>query len=111
MLDRCSRPAKKHLHEHVLPSVSTKWYDLGLELLDPKDENKLDVIENDSKTEGVEICCKKMFNKWLEYENNVSWDQLVKAIRKIGLNHAASEIEKLFKGKSTAHIAIASYYT
>ena len=93
MLDRYSRPAKKHLHEHVLPSVSTRWYDLGLELLDPKDENKLDTIEKDSKTEGVEICCKKMFNVWLNYDN-ASWDQLIKAIRKIGLDHAASEIEK-----------------
>ena len=86
------------MHEHVLPSVSTKWYDLGLELLDPKDEEKLDITEKDSKLEGVEICCKKMFDMWLKYDN-ASWDQLVRAIRKIGLNHAASEIEKLFKGK------------
>ena len=93
------------MHEHVLLSVCTRWYDLGLELLDPKDEAKLDTIEKDSKIEGVEICCKKMFDKWLEYDN-VSWNQLIQAIRKIGLKHAASEIEKLFKGKIMHMISI-----
>ena len=99
MIDRYSRPAKKHLHEYVLPDVCTRWYDLGLELLDPEDENKLSAIEKDNKTEGVQTCCKKMFDEWLEYDD-VSWDRLVKVIRKIKLNHAASKIEKLFMSKS-----------
>ena len=93
----------------MLPSVSKRWYDLGLELLDPKDEDKLGTIEKDSKLEGVEICCKKMFDKWLE-RDNVSWDQLVQAIRKIGLNYLASEIEKLFKGKIMHMISICIGY-
>ena len=93
----------------MLPSVSKRWNDLGLELLDPKDEDKLSNIEKDSKLEGVEICCKKMFDKWLEYDN-VSWDQLVQAIRKIGLNHLASEIEKLFKSKIMHMISICIGY-
>ena len=105
ILDRYSRPTTKDLLEHVLRSVSTKWFDLGLELLDPKDEYKVDTIEKNSKSEGVETCCKKMFVEWLKYDN-ASWDQLVRAIRKIGMNYAASEIEKLFKSKSI-HV----YYT
>ena len=83
----------------MLPDVCTRWYDLGLELLDPEDENKLSAIETDSKAEGVQTCCKKMFDEWLKYED-VSWGKLVKVIRKIKLNHAASKIEKLFKSKS-----------
>ena len=83
----------------MLPDVCTKWYDLGLELLDPKDDKKLSTIETDSIKEGVEKCCKKMFAEWLNYKN-ISWDKLVQAIRKIGLNHTASQIEKLFEGKT-----------
>ena len=82
----------------MLQAVCTKWYDLGLELLDPKDEKELDIIGANSKAEGVRACCKNMFNKWLENES-VTWDQLVKAVRKIGLKHAASEIEKLFESE------------
>ena len=86
----------KQLKEHVSQSVCTRWFDLGLELLDAKDEQKIGIIEASHKMEGVQTCCGKMFETWLLYDN-ANWDQLVKAMRKIGLNHAASEIEKLFK--------------
>ena len=90
----------------MLGEVCTKWYDLGLELFDTKDERKLGIIEENNKIHGVEKCCTKMFEKWLEYDDaHVSWDILVKAIRKIGLHHLASQIEKLFMCK-TMHIII-----
>ena len=82
----------------MLPDVCTRWYDLGLELLDPEDENKLSAIETNYRKDGVQICCKEMFDEWLDYDD-VSWDILVQAIRKIKLNHAASKIEKLFESK------------
>ena len=83
----------------MIPSVCTNWFNLGLELFDPKDENKVDIIETSDRIHGVETCCRKMLDEWLKYDN-ANWDQLVRAIRKIGLNHAASEIEKLFKCKA-----------
>ena len=83
----------------MTPSVCTDWYNLGLELLDPKDEKRVDIIETNYLIHGVETCCRKMFDEWLKY-GNANWDQLVRAIKKIGLNHAASEIEKLFKCKA-----------
>ena len=98
-LVRHGRPTKSQLREHVIPSVCTRWYDLGLELLLTKDEKELDIIETNSKIEGVQICCRKMFDKWLDYDN-VSWDQLVQAMRKIGLNHAATKIVELFTCKA-----------
>ena len=76
----------------MIPSVCTKWYDLGLELLHTADEQEVDIIETNNKIEGVQTCCRKVLDKWLTYDN-VSWDQLVQAMRKIGLNHAATEIE------------------
>ena len=65
------------------------------------DEKKVDVIETNDLIHGVETCCRKMFDEWLKYDN-ASWDQLVRAIKKIGLNHVRSysEIEKLLKCKA-----------
>lgn len=83
----------------MIPSVCTRWYDLGLELLHAKDEKELGTIETNNKIHGVQICCREMFEKWLDYDN-VSWDQLVRAMRNIGLNHAATQIERLFTCKA-----------
>ena len=85
--------------------VCTEWYDLGLELLDSKNEKVLDIIETNHKIEGVQICCRKMFDEWLK-SDNVSWDKLVAALRKINQHHAASEIEKLFKSQTTCMITV-----
>ena len=90
--------------------VCTEWYDLGLELLDSKYERELDIIETNHKTQGVQICCRKMFDIWLLKCDNVSWDKLVAALRKINQHHAASEIEKLFKSKTTGMITVVISY-
>jgi len=41
----CDRPVLRDLVNHVVPSVANYWYDLGLQLLDPKYENELNIIE------------------------------------------------------------------
>ena len=87
----------------MTPLVCTKWYDLGLELFHTEDEKEVDIIETNNKIEGVQTCCRKMFDKWLEYDN-VSWDQLVQAMRKIGLNHTATIIENLFTCKAITYV-------
>ena len=95
-LMRYSRPSMKDLNKHVIPLVATRWYDLGLELLETKHERELDTIEKDSKVEGAKTCCRKMFSKWLETQsNNASWDQLIQAVKNIELNNVASDIEQL----------------
>lgn len=42
-------------------------------------------------------CCEEMFAKWLEIEENASWDQLLKALRSpsVQLIHFASQIEQM----------------
>ena len=89
------RPVMRDLNKHVVSLVATKWYDLGLELLDPKHERELEIIEKDYKMEGTKICCRKMLSKWLETGDDTSWDQLIEAVRAIQLNEVASNIEKL----------------
>ena len=95
-LIRHSRPSMKDLNKHVIPLVATRWYDLGLELLETKHERELDTIEKDSKVEGVKTCCRKMFSKWLETQSDdASWDQLIQAAKNIELYDLANNIEQL----------------
>ena len=98
----------KDLNKHVIELVATKWYDLGLELLETKYEGELDTIEKDSKAEGSKTCCRKMFSKWLETQSDgASWDQLIQAVKSIGLNKIASDIEQLLlQGEYTCYRSI-----
>ena len=79
---------------HVLPSVATRWYELGLVLLDTKYQNELAIIEADNKND-VGVCCRKMFTKWLNTDELASWDKFMKAVRIIQLNNVANDIEQL----------------
>jgi len=47
----CDSPVLRDLVNHVVPSVANHWYDLGLQLLDPKYENELNIIEGDAKND------------------------------------------------------------
>ena len=97
----------KDLSKHVLPIVATKWYDLGLELLDPKHERALDIIE-ENFTCDVERCCRKMFSKWLETCDDASWAHLIEAVRTIELNEVASNIEQLVLQGERVSVQIAA---
>ena len=79
---------------HVIPSVATRWYDLGVVLLQPKYENELNTIEADVRNDAV-TCCRKMFSKWLNTDELASWDKLIKAVRIVQLNNVANDIEQL----------------
>ena len=91
-LTRYSRPSMRDLNKHVIPLVATKWYDLGLELLETQDERELEIIDTNYRNDVV-TCCRKMFSKWLEKKS--SWDQLIQAVKNIKLNNVANDIEQL----------------
>ena len=94
-----TRPAMRDLR-HVIPLVAAEqWYYLGLELLDPKYESLLNIIESDCKHDA-QMCCRKMFSKWLETDVTPTWDKLIAAVRKVDLNNVASSIESLLQGES-----------
>ena len=84
----------KDLNKHVIPLVATRWYDLGLELLETKHERELDIIETNYRNDVI-TCCRKMFRKWLETRDDASWDQLIQAVKNIEVNNVASDIEQL----------------
>ena len=78
---------------HVIPSVATKWFEIGVVLLDPKYQNELNTIEIDTRNDAA-TCCRKMFSKWLNTDQLASWDKLIKALRIVQLNYVASDIEQ-----------------
>ena len=85
----------KDLSRHVIPLVNIGWYNLGLELLDPRYEGSLNIIERENS--DIETRCRKMLNKWLETCSTASWDKVIDALRRINLNDAASNIESLIQ--------------
>ena len=92
----CEHPVLRDLVNHVVPLVTSKWYDLGLQLLDPKDSHELDTIEADTKNNS-KTCCRKMFSKWLQTDELASWDKVIEALILIGLNDVARSIKQLLR--------------
>ena len=74
--------------------ITTKWYELGLKLVDSNEVLK--VIETDNPR-NTNTCCRVMFEKWLEKTPNASWRQLVTTLDNIKMNTAADAVRKLFK--------------
>ena len=76
--------------------ISSKWYDLGLELLEPEDEGSLHEIKRNNRNDVAE-CCNEMFQSWLEKCPDASWNQLIKSLKEpsVGLNSLASKIEQM----------------
>ena len=91
------RPDLKRLQEIMRMEdidITTRWHDLGLELVDSY--STLKVIEADHPSD-VNTCCRVMFEKWLEKTPDASWSKLVTALNNIKMNTAAVAVSKLFK--------------
>ena len=80
------------MNKHVRKEVSSKWHDLGLELLEKEDEEKLNEIESNNPND-VGKCCKEMFQLWLRKCTNATWNQLIQALKEVELNNLATTIE------------------
>ena len=68
--------------------VITKWYDVGLELLD-SDNGALDVINKNYPNDN-EKCCTEMFKKWLQCRPDASWHQLAEALTSVNFRYNMS---------------------
>ena len=104
-----NHPTIKQLHSILNPNVSgvaTRWHDLGLQLFDNDATGILDVIKADHPND-VTTCCNEMLKKWLEMQHDASWSQLVKALKKTGMNTMANNINKLINnGMRQLYIAL-----
>ena len=93
------RPTLKQLNKYG-KSVTTKWYNLGVELLADEDVKALDEIQYNYPRD-VGMCCTKMFQLWLDKQPKASWSALLQALREdhIGQDELANRIEQELKGK------------
>ena len=90
------RPSLKDLHDHVVSQVAHKWKDLGVQLLRSDQQNELNIVEADHRCNSRE-CCKRVFEIWLNTTADATWDQLIAAIRGVGLNNFASELNEFIR--------------
>ena len=77
------------------PLIADVWYDLGLQLLNPKDKSRLDTIRA-NKPADADGACTEMFSLWLQKYPSASWDSLIKTIKGPGIkkHDVACEIER-----------------
>ena len=96
-----SRPTLRNLLKaQIITSVSSKWYRLGIHLLDDHQAPHLEIIRanNDDVTER----CFALFGYWLQTHPDASWYELVTALRAPGveLNEVAASVERTFPSKT-----------
>ena len=85
------RPQLKELKRVMkYEGVTTKWYDIGLELFD-SNGGIVNVIKENHPNDN-DKCCTEMFNKWLQQRSDASWFQLGEALTNTGLNTAAKYV-------------------
>ena len=76
----------------MIPYVATKWYELGLELLDEKQEHELKIIRSNYGSD-VKTCCREMFLLWLDTNSDANWWQIVEALKSPGVKLSAVAVE------------------
>ena len=87
-------PSLKYLNRHVKKPVGSKWYDLGIDLLERDDIEELNTIQSQHSAD-ISICCSKMFQLWLNKQPTASWNQLIESLRCIDLDHLAGKIDQM----------------
>ena len=88
------KPTIKSLNCYILNTIiANHWKDLGTELLKEENVHELTTIEKNHHND-VKICCREMFDYWLQVDCNANWNQLITALDKINLNTLAQKIKK-----------------
>ena len=110
-----SKPTLKKLQQtKIITDVGSKWFELGIELLDEDQSTQLDII----KTNNNEVTrrCGEMFLFWLNTHPNATWQNLVDALKAPGveLNDVAAKVETHFNvglsASQSSGIALATLY-
>ena len=81
---------------YVVPQASPKWYYLGLQLFDPRDEGVLHRMKMEAN-KPLEEQCTEAFRHWLETEKNATWNYLINSLnsRSVNLPIVAEDITKM----------------
>ena len=73
--------------------IAPHWRNLGVQLLQEKYTNKLDIIQENHRGD-IERCCTEMLKHWLNVDTKASWDKLIDALEKIEQNSLAEKIKE-----------------
>ena len=74
------RPMLCDLNTFVVPFVGSKWYNLGIQLLDSKSEATLRHWKTENHKNVDEICT-KMFALWLTTSITATWNDVINALK------------------------------
>ena len=88
------QPKISELYDYVIVDIAPQWYNLGVQLLEPNQTKKLNVIQSDYPGDS-EKCCTALFNHWLHADTGASWDKLILALNHIGQDVLASTIKAM----------------
>ena len=90
----------KDLHNNVVPKVSNKWYQLGIQLFNEAQLPKLDEIRANYSSDHREGCV-EMFKYWLDVTPGATWDDIIHALQAPGLEllSIADNLGKKFKSE------------
>ena len=93
-------PTTRQLLSFVIPKVATRWYELGVMLLRPEQEPRLQQIKSDHG-DNVRKSCLEMFTYWRRSHPDDNWNHLVAALKSPGLemDAVAADLQKMFTGK------------
>lgn len=77
---------------HELSTV-TDWYQLGMKLGVP--DHKLDEIQRNHPTDGVNQWRDEVLSVWLRLTPNASWKNVIRALQQMGKKALAEKIQHI----------------
>ena len=94
------RPPLRDLANFVVPQASARWYNLGLQLLDPRDEGVLHSMKTQA-SKSPEEQCTEVFNHWLTTKKNPTWNKLIGSLKSpaVNLPNVAITIEEMLDSR------------
>ena len=93
----CDRPSFDDLVDFVVPHAATKWYDLGLQIMNQKYKSRLAIIK-EGGTNDDQVCCRKMLGDWLSADELPTWNKIIYGLKVVGMNYAANSIKMQLQG-------------
>jgi len=82
-----SRPKLKDLYKHITPLYPAHWKDIGIYL--DMEVEQLQIIQADHPNDSSKSC-KVLWEKWLEYNSDATWEKLFGAIKYVDLSSSSA---------------------
>ena len=103
-------PALRDLVNFVVPHASAKWYYLGLQLFNPKDEGLLHNMKMETNKPPREKCT-EVFSHWLTTKENATWNKLIKGLKSqsVNLPNVARNIEAMLDNRVSCCYSYTTY--